>query len=219
MTRTLISFVVPAALFAITVAIGCDNDPTTGATQAEVHEPPQATEATPTPPSANSVTYAFSNTDSKVEFTGAKVSGKNEGGFGSFTGTVQVVDNAIEHSSITVEIDAASLAVDQEKLTAHLKSPDFFDVARFPKVRFTSTDIAAGGANGASHTVTGNLELHGITKTITFPATLHLSAAGAEGDASFGINRKDWNIVYPGMPDDLIKDEVLIKLTIRAHRS
>lgn len=218
MTRTQIGFVVPTALLAITLAIGCDNDPTEGATQAAVQEPAQAAEPAPRAPSANSVTYAFSNTDSKVEFAGAKVTGKHDGEFSSFIGTVNVVDNAIERSSISVEIDAASLAVDQEKLTNHLKSADFFDVAQFPKVRFTSTEITVGGVNGATHTVTGNLELHGITKAITFPATLRLTASGAEADASFGINRKDWNIVYAGMPDDLIKDEVLIKLTIRAVR-
>lgn len=204
-------------LFAFTLAVGCDNDPTAGSTQAAVRDPAPVAEAAPR--SANTVTYAFSNAGSKVEFTGAKVTGKHEGAFGTFTGTINVVDNVLERSSVSVEIDAASLAVDQEKLTNHLKSPDFFDVAQFPKVRFNSTSIAADGVNGATHTVTGNLELHGITRSISFPATLRLNAAGAEADASFGINRKDWNIVYPGMPDDLIKDEVLIKLTIRAHRS
>ncbi len=209
------------AFAALTAAalVGCDNNPTEGATQAAVQEPAQAAEATPTPPATGSVTYTFSNVGSKVEFVGAKVTGKHDGSFGTFTGTVNVVDNAIDKSTIRVEIDAASLVADAEKLTAHLKSPDFFDVAQYPQVRFTSTAISAGGADGATHTVTGNLEMHGVTKAITFPANLRLTATGAEGNASFGINRKDWNITYPGMPDDLIKDEVLIKLTIRASRS
>jgi polyisoprenoid-binding protein YceI len=207
-----------ATLTAIAL-IGCDNNPTEGASQAAVQEPAQAAEQTPTPPTASNVRYTFSNANSKVEFVGAKVTGKHDGSFGAFTGTVDVVDNAIEKSTVRVEIGAATLVVDAEKLTAHLKSPDFFDVAQYPQVRFRSTAITAGGADGASHTVTGNLELHGVTKAITFPANLRLTPTGAEGDASFGINRKDWNIVYPGMPDDLIKDEVLIKLTIRAARS
>ena len=212
----------PFSLATLTLAsalVACDNNPTEGAAQATVQEPAQGAEPAAVEPSTNSVRYAFSNANSKIAFVGAKVTGKHDGSFGTFAGTVQVVDNAIERSSVSVEIDAASIAVDQEKLTGHLKSPDFFDVAQFPQVRFTSTNIVAGGADGATHTVTGNLEMHGVTKTITFPATLRVSGNAAEGDASFGINRKDWNIVYPGMPDDLIKDEVLLTLTIRATRS
>lgn len=208
--------------FVVVSALGlaaCDNNPTEGATQAAVQEPAAAAEPAPNTPSANSATYAFSNENSKVEFVGAKVTGKHDGSFGAFTGSVNVVDEQLEKSTITVDIDAATIVADQEKLTGHLKSPDFFDVAQFPKVRFTSTAIAAGGPAGSTHTVTGNLEMHGVTKTITFPATLRLTPTSAEGNAEFGINRKDWNIVYPGMPDDLIKDEVLIKLTIRAVRS
>jgi polyisoprenoid-binding protein YceI len=208
-----------ATLSLATALVACDNNPTEGATQAAVQEPAQAAEPSTVEPSGDSVLYGFSNANSKIEFVGAKVTGKHDGSFGVFTGHVDVVDNALERSTVSVEADAASIRADQEKLTNHLKSPDFFDVAQFPKVRFTSTSIVAGGSDGATHTVTGNLEMHGVTKTITFPATLRLTDNAAEGDASFGINRKDWNIVYPGMPDDLIKDEVLLTLTIRATRS
>jgi len=208
-----------AALTLTTALVACDNDPTEGATQAAVQEPAQAAEPSAVEPSGDSVRYAFSNANSRIEFVGAKVTGKHDGSFGVFTGHVDVVDNALEQSTVSVEADAASIRADQEKLTGHLKSPDFFDVAQFPKVRFTSTSIVGGGRDGATHTVTGNLEMHGVTKAITFPATLRLTDSAAEGDATFGINRKDWNIVYPGMPDDLIKDEVLLTLTIRATRS
>jgi polyisoprenoid-binding protein YceI len=66
--------------------------------------------------------------------------------------------------------------------------------------------------------VTGNLELHGVTKSITFPATIKMSADAVDVDAEFAINRKDFGIVYAGKPDDLIKDDVLIKLEIRAKK-
>ena len=144
---------------------------------------------------------------------------KHDGGFKTFNGTVQLVDGDPTKSSVTVEIETASIFVDDPKLEDHLKSPDFFDVAKFPKAHFTSTAIKSGGEAGATHTVTGNLELHGVTKTITFPATIRPGADRVEVDAEFSINRKDWNIVYPGMPDDLIQDNVLIKLTLRANRS
>ena len=112
----------------------------------------------------------------------------------------------------------ASVATDQEKLDGHLKSPDFFDVAKFPKATFESTKIVKGGDNGATHTVTGNLTLHGVTKSIVFPAKIAIAGDTVTVDADFGINRKDFGIVYPGKADDLIKDEVLMKLAIKAKK-
>lgn len=205
-------------IVAVIVAVGsaCTSNPSESASQAVVGEATQPT--TTAKPAAGAVSYTFSNADSKVEFVGAKVTRHHDGGFKTFSGTVQVPDGAIDKSSISVEIDTASIFSDEEKLTSHLKSPDFFDVAQFPKARFTSTSIVPNTSGGATHSVTGNLEMHGITKAVTFPAKIRLTDAGAEADAEFGINRKDWNIVYPGMPDDLIKDDILIKLAIRAKR-
>jgi polyisoprenoid-binding protein YceI len=67
--------------------------------------------------------------------------------------------------------------------------------------------------------VTGNLELHGVTKSITFPATITVQGDAVTVKADFAINRKDFGIVYPGKPDDLIKDEVLLKLNIAGKKA
>jgi polyisoprenoid-binding protein YceI len=164
------------------------------------------------------VTYLITPADSKISFVGAKVTRKHDGSFGAFTGTVRVPNGTVEQGSVTAEADVASMTSDDPKLTGHLKSPDFFDAEKFPKVRFTSTSIQAGGAAGATHTITGNLELKGVTKSVRFPATVQLAADSIKVNAEFGINRKDWGIVYPGMPDDLIRDEVLIRLAIDAKK-
>ena len=74
----------------------------------------------------------------------------------------------VEAESVVVEM--ASVKSDDEKLTGHLQSPDFFDVAKYPKATFESTEIKKGGDKGATHTVTGNLDFHGVKKSITFPA-------------------------------------------------
>lgn len=193
-------------------AVACNNDPAKGKTQASAAAPLAA----PPAPAAGTK-YPFSQADSRVEFVGAKVTKKHDGSFQTFTGTVTLVDNDPTKSSVTVDIDVASIKTDEEKLTGHLKSADLLDVAKFPKANFTSTKIVAGGEKGATHTVTGNLQLHGVTKSITFPATVKTGDA-VEVDAEFAINRKDFGIVYPGMPDDLIKDDVLLKLHVRARR-
>lgn len=196
----------------LVLVAACNNEPAKGKATATVADPVVAA------PLAAGVKLAFDPTGSKIEFVGAKVTGKHEGSFKTFAGTVQLVEGDPLKSQVSVEIDAASLVSDAERLTGHLKSPDFFDVARFPKAKFASTAVKAGGEKGATHTVTGNLELHGVTKSVSFPASLKVTGDAVDVDAEFAINRKDFGLVYPGKPDDLIKDDVLIKLTIRAKK-
>lgn len=192
----------------------CNNDPAKGKSQATAAEAVTAAAA----PAAGAK-YAFTNADSKLEFVGAKVTRKHDGSFQTFSGTVTLVEGDPLKSSVSVLVDIASLRSDDEKLTGHLKSPDLLDVSKFPQATFDSTSIKAGGDKGASHTITGNLQLHGVTKSISFPANVKTSADAVEVDAEFAINRKDFGIVYPGMPDDLIKDDVLLKLQIRAKKA
>jgi len=193
----------------------CNTDPAKGKTQATV----TSATAPVTAPNASAVNYAFSNEGSTLTFVGAKVSAKHEGSFKAFRGTIGLVDADPTKSNVNAEIDIASLAIDPAKLAGHLKSPDFFDAEKFPKGKFASTAIKAGGENGATHTISGNLELHGVSKGITFPAKIKTEAGEVSVDAEFAINRKDFSIVYPGMPDDLIKDDVLIKLSLHAKKA
>ncbi len=203
------------AMALIGLAFACNNDPAKDKAKAQVGEPAAAVPAA----LSGAVVYRFSAADSKLSFVGAKITRKHDGSFGAFTGNVQVQGGDPAKSIVVVDIDMSSVSVDVPKLTAHLKTADFFDVERFPRARFTSTAIRPGGENGATHTVTGNLELHGVTKAIAFPATLHLTPDEVDADAEFAIDRKDFGIVYPGMPDDLVKDQVLVKLSVRAKKS
>jgi hypothetical protein len=56
----------------------------------------------------------------------------------------------------------------------------------------------------------------GNKASLPFPATIMITASRVMASAKFSINRKDFGLVYPGMPDDLIRDEVLIKLKVDA---
>ena len=169
-------------------------------------------------PTPGAETLPFSNANSKIGFVGAKVTGSHEGSFEKFRGNVRLAGGKAEGSSVDVEIDTDSMKIEPDKLQAHLKSADFFDTAKFPKATFKSTEIKAGGANGATHTVTGNLSLHGKEKAVSFPATINVSSSEVAAKTEFSINRKDFDIVYPGMPNDLIKEAVVIKLDIHAPR-
>ena len=203
-----------AIMFLCVVAAAC-SDPAADKPKAAVAG--AAEEAGRAKP-AGSETLTISPDNSKIGFVGSKVTGSHTGSFPAFSGTVDLVPGQVESSQVKVEIDMASVVSDDERLTGHLKSPDFFDVAKFPKATFVTTEIRQGGAGGATHTVTGNLELHGVKKSITFPATVAVTNEAASLNSEFAINRKDFSILYPGKPDDLIRDEVVIKLSINAPR-
>lgn len=158
-------------------------------------------------------TYAFGPETSKVGFVGSKVTGSHAGGFAKFAGELNVVDGKVAAAGSKVVIEVASLFSDAEKLTGHLKGPDFFDAAKFPTATFTATAIEHGATNSV---VTGNLSLHGVTKQISFPATIHVSDSAVSLAAEFSINRFDFEIKYPGKTDDLIRQEVVLKLKVEA---
>ena len=180
---------------------------------------PQATVASATAPvaapAANAVAYAITPATSKVEWTGSKVTGSHDGSFTAFSGTIDYA-GAIEKSTVTIDIDTTSITTTPQMLLDHLKSPDFFDTAKYPKAQFVSTSIVQ--KEGTTYTVTGNLDLHGVKKAITFPATITANADAVEAKATFSINRKDFGINYAGKANDLIRDDVVIKLAVRGEK-
>lgn len=152
---------------------------------------------------------------SKIEFVGAKVTRDHHGSFKNFDGSIEYAGSTPQQ--ISFDIDLNSIETDDEKLTGHLKSPDFFDVAKYPKATFTSTSIApapAGSPNGQTHVLRGTLDMHGTKKDVEIPVVAQQSAEGVHATSEFTINRHDWGISYKGAADDLIKDNVLIKLDL-----
>lgn len=199
-------------IFVVTIAIAACSNPASDAPKAVTGEAGSASSAP-----AASERYVITPENSKIEFVGSKVTGSHNGSFKRFSGGIDYAGQ-IEKSRVTITIDAASIETDDPKLTEHLKTADFFDVAKFPQARFESTEVKAGGDKGASHTVTGNLQLHGVTKSVTFPATINASPGLITVEAGFAINRKDFGISFAGAPDNLIRDDVLLKLNVRASK-
>ncbi|PYT00561.1 MAG: YceI family protein, partial [Acidobacteria bacterium] len=157
--------------------------------------------------------------NSKVLFTGSKVTGKHEGGFNKFNGSINLVNGKAEESSVNVDVEASSVFTDTDGLTKHLQTGDFFEVEKYPKASFASTKIVSDSAKGANnYTVTGDLELRGVKKSVTFPATIVVEPASVSVKSEFAINRKDFGIAYAGKADDLIRDDVVIKLDLNTPR-
>lgn len=188
--------------------VGC-SDPTKNKPAATVSE--TSGEASTAPPAEGKV-YTLTQ-DTAIGFVGSKVTGSHDGGFREFSGTVTVPGEELTDAHIDATIDMDSIYSDNERLTGHLKSPDFFDVPNHPEASFTSTAITK---DGEGYTIEGDFTLHGVTKRISFPATISLSGDTLTADAEFSINRMDFGVVYPGKPDDLIREGVLIKLHIVA---
>ncbi len=205
-----------AALVVLGLILGaCAADPTADAPAATVTETP-APEPEPVAETA-ATSFGFSDA-STIGFVGSKVTGSHEGGFKTFGGAMEITEGDLGTLAVRVEIETGSLWADNEKLTGHLKSAEFFGVEEHPTATFESTSITA--QEDGSYLVTGNLDLHGVTKSISFPATIEAAAAGTYTvKAEFSIKRFDFDIVYPGKADDLIRDDVLIKLDLLAARA
>ena len=200
-------------LFALGIVVTGCKDPGAEVAAATVETPAETkTEAAAAGKATTSL--AINPSNSKIEFVGAKVTASHPGGFTDFVGKVDLGD-PVEKSQVEITIQTASLYADKEKLTKHLKSPDFFDVGRFPTATFRSTEIKK---EGEGYVITGDLTLHGVTKRVSFPATISVTDGQVGANTEFSINRQDYGITYPGMPDDLIRDLVVIKLSLELPR-
>ena len=175
------------------------------------------------------------DTTSTVSWKGTKPTGEHTGIFPVEDGTLIVNSDSLVGGSFVIDIakiknsDLAADADNQAKLEGHLKSPDFFDVAKYPLANFVITDVSRFVADStkevlmkdATHTITGNLTLKDVTKSVTFPAKVTVDDATAAAQADFNIDRTDWGLNYkgPNNPQDwVISKTVNIKLNVTATK-
>jgi polyisoprenoid-binding protein YceI len=208
-----LSLVASAGLF----LTSCAENPADDVPKADVSEASDSSAVTEakSDAGADDVVYTFTDA-SKIGFVGSKVTGSHEGGFKKFSGTFNIAGDQPGAGPHMLEIDMDSTWSDAEKLTGHLKSPDFFNVAEHPSAKFVVENITAAEGVGA-YKLDGTLTLRGVTKAISFPAMINKTDDGhVTLESEFAINRKDFDIVYAGKADDLIRDEVVIKLAMVA---
>ena len=190
---------------------GTDGDATAAPDQPP---PPPADVDVDLPELPEGAVFAVDVASSKIEFTGAKVTGSHDGGFSAFSGSVVLDDEEVLGTKFV--IDMTTTSSDNAKLTKHLLSKDFFHAEKYPEATFVSSGLTPTNETGAvTHDVQGVLELHGKSRPLSFPATVTVGAMATTVEASFDINRQNWGVSYPGAPDNLIKDDVQIRLSLR----
>ena len=145
---------------------------------------------------------------SKIDFVGKKPDGKHAGGFKDFKSEVKVDLESPDKSSITIEIATDSIWSDNEMLTDHLKKPDFFDVKKYPTIKFESTKVEV---SENSATITGKMTMLDKTVEIKIPATSALDEKSLKLTADFKIDRTKWGMTYgKGKVDDEVELKVVL---------
>ena len=230
------TFLFAALLTGLVACFSCTNAPES--------DEAKTTEAKTVNEDSTGESWKVNTSDSKIEWVGTKVTGYHTGNVplksgeiyvknGEVTGGNFIMDLANMDVSGPKAVDAAS----NKKLLGHLKSADFFDIEKNPEGKFELTSVQPYKGDAVkdttdarqeqinkykvtdpTHTISGNLTLKGITKNIEFPARITVSGNEAEAVAKFNINRKDWNIVYAGKPDDLIRDNIHLGISIKSMK-
>ncbi|GGG92625.1 YceI family protein [Silvibacterium dinghuense] len=163
---------------------------------------------------------------SQAEFTIRHMGISNvHGRFSNINGTVVLDEKDLSKSSVNATVDTTTVDTGVAQRDGHLKSPDFFDVAKFPTMTFVSKSVER---DGDDYKVNGDLTLHGVTK----PVVLHLDApekeiTGMDGkphrgfSATTTIHRQDFGLVWNGTlksGDSVLGDDVKISLDIEAAK-
>jgi polyisoprenoid-binding protein YceI len=191
-----------------------------------------ATEAQAVTTPATGVTYNVDLAQSNIGWVGTKPTGKHNGTIMLKDGTLVADQTNITGGKFTIDMTSLK-ALDQDtegntKLGGHLSSADFFDIAKFPTATFEITEVKAGTAGltvepehlkDATHTITGNLTMKGVTKSISFPARVSTNN-GVTADANFNIDRTQWGLSYgaeKSLGDKMINSIINLNLHLVAR--
>lgn len=143
----------------------------------------------------------------------------NYGRFNEFTGAITMDETDASKSTVEFEVKAASVDTGNEKRDQHLRSSDFFSAKQFPVITFKSTKVSAKEGEEDVLEVTGDLELHGVKKSITVDVTITGRAKDRQGvsligfESIFTIKRSEYGMTY-GMGG--ISDDVQLTVSIEA---
>jgi len=159
-------------------------------------------------------TWLLTPGNTRITFVGTALVISHEGMFTRFDGQITGAESQPQNAKISIAIDMDSVYTEIPLLTKHLKADDFFDVVNYPKATFVSTSISTSSNVAPGYVVTGNLTLHGITKSITFPARLEIDSAQFRLDATIIVRQSDFKMASARTTTN----EVPVNVTVRISR-
>jgi polyisoprenoid-binding protein YceI len=169
-------------------------------------------------------TYVFDKVHSTMGFQVRHLFSKVPGKFDDFAGKIQFDEANPENSTVEVKIKTASVDTGVAMRDKDLRSPNFFDVEKFPEITFTSKSVKRTGETTGE--VTGDLTMHGVTKQVVLNVELLGKGAGMEGktvsgwEAKTNLKRSEfglsWNKMIEGT--QVVGDDVEIDLHVEADK-
>ena len=157
-------------------------------------------------------TWSVDKAHSKLGFTVTHLMvSEVDGTFNSFDAKITSTKDDFSDATVELTADVNSVDTNNERRDNHLKSPDFFDAAQFGTLTFKSTAIKKTGEK--TYKVTGDLTMHGVTKSVELDATLIGTTASRDGKKISGwkvtgtINRIDFKV---GTSGPTVSDEVVL---------
>ena len=156
--------------------------------------------------------YSVDKAHSEINFVASARLLDAHGYFGAWQADVQLDSAALERSTVRLTIDAASVTTRNDRRDAHLKSPDFFDVAKYPTITFTSKSVARTSAT--TGLITGDLSMHGVTRSLQVPVTVRFFEGGRGRFAgTFAVKRNDFGVAGQSRMNP-IEDEVAVQFNM-----
>ncbi|MEI8278816.1 MAG: YceI family protein [Bacteroidota bacterium] len=197
------------------------------------HHIPKVDKATTTdaqaPLAISGMLYTADLGQTHIEWIGSKPTGQHHGTFTLSGGQLSAVNNELKGGKFTIDINTLHPddgdSENNAKLRAHLLDSNFFDAAKYPSGSFEITGVKAISTTNeirmkdATHMVSGNLTLKGVTKNITFPAHVSFHDAQLMVECSFIIDRTQWGMSYhsdKSLGDKLIDADVNLQLRLVA---
>ena len=170
-------------------------------------------------------TFEIDSVHSTIGFKVSHLVGNVTGNFREFKGTIEMDEKSPANSKVSAEIEAKTINTNNEKRDEHLRSKDFFEADKYPKLTFKSGKIITSGKDkGKIH---GTLSMHGVEKEVVLEVKLNgivkdpfnPTVERAGFSATTKIDRKDFNIVFNKVLDKgalMVGNEVEINLEIEA---
>lgn len=193
------------ALLAVAACSARDSSPSPSPTgsAAPAGAPPSAPAGPPVPVVPAVSRWELDPENSSVSFVSKHVRSNVRGMFPQPSGTVILDEATPANSRVTATIDPSRVTTGVDERDTHLKSADFFDVARFPTITFVSSGVTR--SSPTSYAVTGTVTIHGVARPVTLAITApppfeHAGGVRRGIEATTSVNRKDFGLAweFPG---------------------